>query len=72
MNDFGTIVAGVAIGNALSILAATYVNGLLDKREAKKRKEEFDKLLDKISFENDLEVKPLKKAAKKATPKKNG
>ena len=72
MNDFGTIVLGVAIGNALSILAATYVNGLLDKRETKKRKEEFDKLLDKISFENDFEVKPLKKTVKKASPKKNG
>lgn len=72
MNDFSTIVLGVAVGNALSILAATYANALLDKRAASKRKAEFDKLLDKLTIENDLVAKPLKKTVKKAPPKKNG
>lgn len=73
MNDFGTIVLGVAVGNAISVLAATYVNSLLDKRASAKRKEELDKLLENLNSFDDLDVKPLKKkVVKKAPPKKNG
>lgn len=67
MIDFGTVFAGVAIGNVVSIAGATYVNSVLAKRDAKRRRELLDISMAKFEEELNKASAPEKKAAKKVT-----
>lgn len=75
MNDFVTIFAGVAFGNIVSIMIATYVNQYLAKREDERRRAAFEADLKRYEsmLEKEVAEKPkvvVKRAASPARTKK--
>jgi hypothetical protein len=59
------IIAGVALGNFISITVFTLVNSYLDKKASAKRKAELDALFDRIDLDMPVPVKKTVKRAKK-------
>lgn len=70
MNDFLTVFTAVALGNLLSIVAATYINAYLSHRDAKRRRAEIDALWEKIDARAEAQDEVLVKPVKKAVAKK--
>ena len=72
MNDFTVIFVAVMLGNAASILIATYLNTYTEMRNAKRRQKEFDEQLRRYEEAVAKEAKPVvvKRAASPSRTKK--